>query len=125
MKSFKLSFDESRTQLYLDQDKGVIVCHLYGEIWGIRWEGSLDEIEGVGVARLKQGDKFNPNVGYQIAQAKAESNAYRKARNIVLKRIKESKALIDGLNRFNEKVDYVVSHNENFIHRIGGYVKEV
>ena len=123
MRNFKLSFDNEKTQTYLDQDKGVIVCHLYGSMKDLDFVYDYDEFEGVGVARCKQGDDFNPEVGLKIATAKAESNAYRKARNYINKLKARRLFEIEQFNRFLEKGEGVIQHNEKYIHKMGGYVK--
>ena len=75
-----------------------------------------------GVSVLHDGDVFDSEKGLKIARARAESNAYFNAANIVAKRVNNARKAIDALVEFSKDFDNksnaIVAHNESYISRV-------
>ena len=116
MEEIKLRFLES-PRFYVNEAKRKVTCVLVGYLDNpdILF---CDEIKGVGTSTCHEDDEFNINVGKRIAYCKAENNAYKKAKNLVLERL--SKTLKNSMlySKFIEKTHATVDHNVNYIDNI-------
>ena len=109
MERIKLSFETP--VIDVREDEGIVVCKLNGSMYN-----PFDvEVMGIGVARLKDGDKFDKNIGIKIATAKAESNAYRKVLTLINPISKEMRDTYDSLLGFQVKAESVIKHNKRYI----------
>lgn len=68
-------------------------------------------------ATLKEGDTYDEAIGKKVALAKAESHAYRVISAVLKKEITDLESLIQSANRFIEKANGVVEHNQNYINQ--------
>lgn len=122
MDKLKLSFIKEATEVNVYEKHGVVVVKLHGYLSDYSYYD--EEIIGVGVARLKDDDTFNRELGIKIATAKAESNAYRKAVKLVKPLVEYwKKQLFTNLD-FVGRAEGVMKHNEQYIHDIGGKVTD-
>lgn len=68
-------------------------------------------------ATLKEGDTYDEAIGKKVALAKAESHAYRVIAAVLKREIIDLESLIQSANRFIEKANGVVEHNQNYINQ--------
>lgn len=69
-------------------------------------------------SRVSNSDTFNEETGRKVALAKAESKAYLRIRSI-LKDLQEYVKLTDWqISNYSDKVNKVVTHNQEFINKI-------
>lgn len=122
MNNLKLSFVKEDTEVNVFEKHGVVVVKLHGFLTDFAYFG--DEIVGTGVARLKKGDTFDKELGIKIATAKAENNAYRKAVNQMIPLMDCWAEQLSTYGDFVEKATNVLAHNENYVHNIGGTIKD-
>lgn len=89
-------------------------CHL-----PVRPSDSLGEgmFVSIASATLKEGDTYDEAIGKKVALAKAESHAYRVIAAVLKKEIIDLESLIQSANRFIEKANGVVEHNQNYINQ--------
>lgn len=115
--NFKLQFIDKR--FMVNKEKGIVTCFLPTILHSVDGVFPIP-VTGVGIARLKDGDVFDEEIGKKIALTKAENNAYRKASTKVTRRLNEYIALANKCGDFIEKSDGVIEHNIKYINRIGG-----
>ena len=70
------------------------------------------------IARIKENDKFDFELGCKIALAKAERKAYKCVRNIIKDELKKLSILIDNMTDFAIKSDKIIKHNTEYIKKI-------
>ena len=64
-------------------------------------------------------DVFNKQLGRDIANARAEAKAYRHAKNLVSKQVKDMvKKYYDMALEFDERVDYIQRHDAEYVAEI-------
>lgn len=68
-------------------------------------------------ATLKEGDTYDEAIGKKVALAKAESHAYRVIAAVLKREVIDLESLIQSANRFIEKANGVVEHNQNYINQ--------
>lgn len=88
--------------------------HSYGEfVLGERHTAT-------GVAICGPDDKFNKQVGREIAEARAEAKAYKHAALLVKKYVKAvAEAYANMSLEFEAKADHVQRHNKEYVAEIG------
>lgn len=121
----KLSFNKESIVFFVNEDKKVVTCKMDAELlmphkYPIDGTIYLDNtfIKGVGVAKCCKEDVFDIERGKRIALAKAESNAYSKARNYTNKYVVELIQNLDILSDFDEKCLSCIEHNEDYIESV-------
>lgn len=79
-----------------------------------------DELTATGVAICRPDDKFNKQVGREIAEARAEAKAYKHAAILVKKYVKAvAEAYANMSLEFEAKADHVQRHNKEYVAEIG------
>lgn len=79
-----------------------------------------DELTATGVAICGPDDKFNKQVGREIAEARAEAKAYKHAAILVKKYVKAvAEAYANMSLEFEAKADHVQRHNKEYVAEIG------
>lgn len=79
-----------------------------------------DELTATGVATCGPDDKFNKQVGREIAEARAEAKAYKHAAILVKKYVKAvAEAYANMSLEFEAKADHVQRHNKEYVAEIG------
>ena len=102
------------TFVHYDADFNESAVHSYGEF-------VLGERHTVtGVAICGPDDKFNKQVGREIAEARAEAKAYKHAAILVKKYVKAvADAYANMSLEFEAKADQVQRHNKEYVAEIG------
>ena len=125
---FKLSFQEPT--YFVNEEKQIVTCvvkyTLNASDWNITRALSLidnqrDPIFGnvmtsYSVAKLDPTDTFDVDKGKRVARAKAESKAYDKVSQKMVKMFCEfMDDTVDEMNTFCEKANGVVEHNSRYL----------
>lgn len=125
---FKLSFQEPT--YFVNEEKQIITCvvkyTLNASDWNVTRALSLidnqrDPIFGnvmtsYSVAKLDPTDTFDVDKGKRVARAKAESKAYDKVSQKMVKMFCEfMDDTVDEMNAFCEKANGVVEHNTRYL----------
>ncbi len=125
--------------LYVDAERGLVKCTLYGTLHlpksvakSIEFPEDL-KISARSTALCRKGDTFSETKGIKIAIAKAESNAYRNASERLVRAWKRGNDILVSylldentptlnslVNTFVQKANGCVKHNERYIKEIGG-----
>ena len=70
-------------------------------------------------ATCNDDDVFNKQLGREIANARAEANAYKQAQTLVNKQVKEViKRYYDMTLEFDEKADFIQRHDAEYVTEI-------
>lgn len=125
---FKLSFQEPT--YFVNEEKQIVTCvvkyTLNASDWNVTRALSLidnqrDPIFGnvmtsYSVAKLDPTDTFDVDKGKRVARAKAESKAYDKVSQKMVKMFCEfMDDTVDEMNTFCEKANGVVEHNTRYL----------
>lgn len=117
--NFKLTYYGQPTYEVFNENKGV-KCHLTVKIVtpdSLNANKIMDTtiITANGYAKCDDKDTFNIETGKRIALARAESLAYHKAEVLINKCVIDAYNFIDSAERFENKSNYVQSHNKSYI----------
>ena len=109
MNPIKLSI--KRTEYITDNKtytKCILSCRLKGQ----------DLLPITAIARIKENDKFDFELGCKIALAKAERKAYKYVRDVIKSEFKRLSILIDNMTDFAIKSNKIIKHNTEYIKKI-------
>ena len=115
--------EDLEMEFFVNEKKRIVVCKVSAEInvpWDYESVVSIPwkKFEGEGIAKCSPEDVFDVERGKRIALAKAESNAYSKARNYTNKYVVELIQNLDILSDFDEKCLSCIEHNEDYIESV-------
>ena len=110
----------------VDEKNGVVVCTLRyiadapsavifaseSAICGSRWR-MTQKVKTV--ARVKDNDSFDVNVGKKVALAKAENQAYSYVKNWMMLAHKEVVKTVRAMKDFKDKAEKVKNHNIEYM----------
>lgn len=124
----KLSFDNARTEFFVNEKKRIVACIMKGELktTGMKLYMSdyptyplyTDYVKGVGVAKCDPCDVFDVELGKSIARARAEADAYIKAKRRLSEQYNMAVAYLNALTDFEEKAYRCAAHNDEFVDRL-------
>ena len=115
----KISFEEPKYEV--NPEKGTVKCFLRYEVLypellrGTFFLGEKIYLYVHGVAKVKEGDVFNENIGKKISLAKAEKKAYAKVRNRLIKCMNKTANAFDVAVPFVDKAYEVINHNDKYL----------
>ena len=81
-----------------------------------------------GVAHLKEGDKFDYNIGSRIALAKAERESYKRISAIFKEQNESLKVFVKETDDFIQKANKIVNHDTEYIKKVANtekYLKKI
>lgn len=124
----KLSFKNERTKFFVNEKKRTVTCTMEGFL-KVRDEGMfvlkypyypVDNtfVKGVGVAKCDPRDVFDVELGKSIARARAEADAYLKAKRRLSDQYDIAVAYLKALTDFEEKAYRCAAHNDEFVDRL-------
>lgn len=124
----KLSFDNERTEFFVNEEKKTVTCIMKGILKVIEREFFIDSftdspfyneyVKGVGVAKCDPRDVFDVELGKSIARARAEADAYLKAKRKLSRQYDMAVAYLNALTDFEEKAYRCAAHNDEFVDRL-------
>ena len=124
----KLSFDNERTEFFVNEEKKTVTCIMKGVLKVVGWEFYIDNyrdypfynqyVKGVGVAKCDPRDEYDVEVGKSIARARAEADAYLKAKRKLSTQYDMAVAYLKALTDFEEKAYRCAAHNDEFVDRL-------
>ena len=128
----KVSF--GKPKYYVNEAKRTVTCVLDYDLqvpmptnyWQVINDTTFKGLCGTvtGTARCSEDDKFNTEVGMEIASSRAEQKAYVKCVTFLQKQWDNHMVYKKMLDDFTEKGRGVVSHNEVYINRIASKADE-
>lgn len=124
----KLSFDNERTKFFVNEKKRIVTCTMEGnlkftgeELYVHNYKDypfNYSFVKGVGVAKCDPRDEYDVEVGKSIARARAEADAYLKAKRNLSRQYDMAVACLKALTDFEEKAYRCAAHNDEFIDRL-------
>ena len=124
----KLSFDNERTEFFVNEKKKTVTCIMKGVLKLVGWEFYIDNyrdypfynqyVKGVGVAKCDPRDEYDVEVGKSIARARAEADTYLKAKRRLSTQYDMAVAYLKALTDFEEKAYRCAAHNDEFVDRL-------
>lgn len=124
----KLSFDNERTEFFVNEKKKIVTCIMKGllnvtgrvlYVCNYKDYPFCNEfVKGIGVAKCDPRDVFDVELGKSIARARAEADAYLKAKRRLSEQYDMAVAYLKALTDFEEKVYRCAAHNDEFIDRL-------
>lgn len=130
----KLSFDNERTKFFVNEKKRIVACTMEGNLKITGEKMYVDNykdypfnysfVKGVGVAKCDPRDEYDVEVGKSIARARAEADAYLKAKRNLSRQYDMAVAYLKALTDFEEKAYRCAAHNDEFVDRLL-YVREM
>lgn len=126
----KLSFDNERTKFFVNEKKRIVTCTMEGNLkitgeelyvhnyrdYPFNYNYSF--LKGVGVAKCDPRDEYDVEVGKSIARARAEADAYLKAKRKLSTQYDMAVAYLNALTDFEEKAYRCAAHNDEFVDRL-------
>ena len=124
----KLSFDNERTEFFVNEKKKIVTCIMKGllnvtgrvlYVCNYKDYPFCNEfVKGIGVAKCDPRDVFDVELGKSIARARAEADAYLKAKRRLSEQYDMAVAYLKALTDFEEKAYRCAAHNDEFVDRL-------